>query len=307
MAGGCAKPGQCVYSHLVLSLKNRTLTGNALRRNSAKSQCRSSAKGALENALKVRHRTRRSREHRLKMSHRLRERIDAGTRRRLTSREKHGAQDIEPSTQSTRKMIERLQGEMRVKRLDSALQRTPRKQQTEQSPNNRRGDTVARHYSSQENRERLTASAAPPTIAAKDPLPPEHAGVSSGGIVAVKKAVAVERAGALAMRATPMLERKRVRKQRLAVGNEMKRERIHPPLLPKIHASRREIPRRNGNMQSSPAQRRFERRNSFQIIFEKGRAALTALPRPSSDRNLASPYDPITAQKRHFLRRHCGH
>jgi len=167
-----------------------------------------SQKRMLKLELKGRRRTLRVWENRLKMFNGLQQWIGLRTGRRHLPLAQPGANHIQLLTQFAPQPIHRFQREGQPQFFRRRLERTARQQPDQQLPKQRGGKSVARQNLGQTKGKRASTTAALPTIGTKDPLAAPHLAIGSYRVIAMKKAVPVQRADSFAVRARPLLEQK---------------------------------------------------------------------------------------------------
>lgn len=135
--------------------------------------------------------------------------IGKGGRRSVALTEQKRTDGIEPETKPGKQMINCFQRKRESKRLGSRLDGRGSKQLAKQLPEKGGSESVTRQNVSKEKRKGAATAPALAAIRTKDPLPPDHGGIGRSGIVAVKKAVPVQRLVAVTAWTALLLERKR--------------------------------------------------------------------------------------------------
>ena len=149
-------------------------------------------KRALENPLKLPHRTEARGKNQLQRLDGLQERIGLGTVRGFLVSAQPATNRVQFLTQTLQEVINRFprkrQAEILRRRFHAGIGQQLEQQLAPQCG----GDRMARQHVGQENREASSAAATLSAIRAEDPLAPsQESAIVSGGIVAVKKAVPV--------------------------------------------------------------------------------------------------------------------
>jgi len=105
-------------------------------------------------------------------------------------------------------MVARLQSKKRTDRACGGFDGKAREQLTKQLPKKRGIEGVARKRVAEKDRERASAPRALAAIGAEDTLTTRDSAMGLGGIVALEKAMAVQRTGPLAEWAALLFKRK---------------------------------------------------------------------------------------------------
>lgn len=171
----------------------------------------------------------------LQVLDRLEERVAVGTIRRRFLFAQPNPDGIQAPTQSLEQMVDRLQGCRRLGLMESGPDGEAREQSDEQLPEDCGGDAMARQDILQKDRAGAAAASALAAIGAVNPLASDLALVGLGQVVAVKKAVPVQRLGSTAVATALLLERKTPTLS--ASSSRTKRGMGMAPLVPPLTAT----------------------------------------------------------------------
>lgn len=139
---------------------------------------------------------------------RLHQRVRLPAVGRIRSLAKSGAHTVQPALHRSHQPIHSRQGECRAQRFPSRFEREALLQCQQETPQDSRGQTVARQHRGEENRKGFSTPSAPSPIRAKHPLPPLAYARTLLGRFAPQAAVAVQCPGAPAVWTAALLERK---------------------------------------------------------------------------------------------------
>lgn len=165
-------------------------------------------KRVLKVELKLRRRTGAARKDLPQMFHGLQPRIRLSAAERPAEAAQPNPQPIQLATQFALDPIDRFQSERQAQRFDRRLDGISRQQSPQQWPEPRGAERVTGEHLGQDQRKRPPATAPPPAIGTKHPLPPHHLARRPQRIVAEATTMPVQRAHAAAMRTGRLLERK---------------------------------------------------------------------------------------------------
>jgi len=148
------------------------------------------------------------RKEQMEMIESLVQRIGLCTGRRRPFATQKTSHRIKPASQPPNNAVGCLQRKRKGERFGGGSDRLTGKQGTQQRPQQRSRERVARQHVRDEQGEGFPTADALPAIRAKHPLASSERTVHHRRIVAAQHAVAVERAAASAMRTAVLLERK---------------------------------------------------------------------------------------------------
>jgi hypothetical protein len=162
----------------------------------------------LKIQLKITHRTKRVCENGFEMCNSLEKRIDVRTLGRTLAGTKTAAHGIQTMAQASKQMIAGLQGKKRTDHVRGAFDGNVGQQSAEQLPEQRCVEGVARKNAAEKEGKGASATRSSAAIGTEHTLAASDGAAGFCGIVAVKKAVTVQRTGPLAEWAALLFERK---------------------------------------------------------------------------------------------------
>jgi len=248
----------------------------------------------LEGELKLRHRTGRRGEDLTQMLDSLAEGIGLRTGGRYLPATQNAAQFVQAPPQAGEQVIHRFQRQRQVERERGGADAGLREQRRQERPEPWGRERVPWQHCRQKQGERVPATAALAAVGTEDPLAPDRLAGGRGRIVAVKQAVPVQGFGVTAAGTALLLKRK----SSCWRAGSSRTKRNLGAFMPRVSAR-------------SPRQRRvfyhgaWGRRDSGERDSREGRTAQTALC-PHCHRKRVRTCELNSAEKRHFLRRHCG-